>query len=208
MENRRNEIIDKAFVLFCRYGIKSVSMDDLAKELGMSKKTLYQFISDKNTVVQEVVEKMHADFKKLILVFFNSDFNAIEQHFEIGRNIKMLHGDFQPTFGYDLHKYYPKLLEDIVEEKNKLLEKAFLNNLNQGKEEGLYHADINEVIVSKILLCINSELLVPNSKFFSDEDFRLKEHHYEVYKYHFRAICTSKGVEEFDRQTETYNVSN
>jgi AcrR family transcriptional regulator len=199
MEEKRHNIISKAFDLFRQFGIKSVSMDDLARELGMSKKTLYQHISDKNELVESVIEYLKKFLVDSFSIFNDTDLSAIEQHFEFRKRVQPSSGRFQPTLLYDMKKYYPALLQEINEQKFELFYSANLANLKQGKEEGLYNEDINEHIIARILVSFHLYTFDPSNGLFTDAEIMDDKTFEEVYKYHFRGICTSKGMDELQR---------
>ncbi len=200
MEKRVDEIVKKALELFGQYGIKSVSMNDIANSLAMSKKTLYCLVEDKNTLVSEVMSYMKEGFKESLQVFYNVKYNAIEQFFVMGRDLDRVYGNIQPVFLYDLKKYNPIVNKNAIEERNQLLESAFYANIKQGKAEGLYYDDIDELLVSKMLLMYHLHFLGPTSDMFTYTEQIEREIHKKIFKYHFRAICTEKGVEELKKQ--------
>ncbi len=199
MEEKRQNIISKAFDLFRQYGIKSVSMDDLARELGMSKKTLYQHVSDKNELVESVIEFLMKFLEESFSIFNDRSLGAIEQYFEFRNRVQPSNGRFQPTLEYDMKKYYPALLQEINEQKFQLVYSANLSNLKQGKEEGVYNDDINEHVIARILVSFHLYTFDPNNGIFTDAEILDDKLFEEVYKYHFRGICTSKGMDELQR---------
>lgn len=206
MENRLDEVIKKALELFGQYGIKSVSMNDIADSLAMSKKTLYCLVKDKNNLITSVMDYMSIKYKESMQVFHDINYNAIEQFFVMGKNMNVVYGNIQPVFLYDLRKYNPIISKVAIEEKNSILESAFLSNIEQGKNEKLYHDDIDNIIVSKILLLYHIHFLSPTSDMFTDIEQFEKRVHREVFKYHFRAICTQKGTEELKRQISLMDI--
>ncbi|MFV0290505.1 MAG: TetR/AcrR family transcriptional regulator [Mangrovibacterium sp.] len=200
MENRLDELVKKALELFGQYGVKSVSMDDIARELAMSKKTLYNLVKDKNSLVLKVLDGMRSNFEESLKTLHNTDHNAIEQFFILGRNMNDVFGELKPAFIRDLHKYHPKISKAAIEEKNEILEAAFNANIKHGKKDGFYHEDMDDVVVAKILMILNQNMLAPTSDAFTESEIIEKEIHKEVFKYHFRAVCTSKGIDELKKQ--------
>lgn len=199
MEDKRQNIIEKAFELYRQFGIKSVSMDDIAREMGMSKKTLYQFISDKNELVESVIEYLKTFINELFSLFHNEKLNAIEQHFEFRNRMEPKKSRFQPTFLYDMKKYYPTLLQEIQDVKFKEVYNANLANLKKGKKEGFYIEDIDEHIIARMMVSYHLYTFDPSNGLFTDAevmDFKTFE---ELYKYHFRGVCTQKGLDELTR---------
>jgi AcrR family transcriptional regulator len=199
MESKRTEITESALKLFCQYGIKSVSMDDIARELGMSKKTLYQYINDKNKLVEEAMNIAREHDIKVLSVFKRQDLNAIEQFFEFKTIMEPHIGQYQPTIMFDLKKYYPALLNDFKEKQKEFILDAYVSNLKQGKKEGFYHEDINESIVARLLLAHHIFTFDDSNGLFSVNELRSIELFSEVFKYHFRGTCTTEGMEEVER---------
>ncbi|MCU4165448.1 TetR/AcrR family transcriptional regulator [Carboxylicivirga caseinilyticus] len=199
MEDKRQNIIEKAFELYHQYGIKSVSMDDIARNMGISKKTLYQYISDKNELVECVFQYSKAYIEDVFSAFKRDDLNAIEQNFELSDNIRKKNQRFKPTFLYDMKKYYPALLRELKDIKFKIIYESNLANLKKGKEEGFYMEDINEHIIARIMVSYHLFTFDPGNGLFTDTEVMDMGIFEEVYKYHFRGICTPKGIEELNR---------
>ncbi len=201
MENRKDEVIIKALELFGQYGIKSVSMDDIAKSLAISKKTLYNIVKDKDTLVLGVIEYLQENFKSLLSIFHDKTYGAIEQFFEFERNVIDIVGNLRPTFIYDLKKYHPSLNKNAIDDKNKMLKLAFHANIEQGKSEGVYHDDIDDMVVVNILLLFHIHLLdLIVEDELSGDGLSSEAIRREAFKYHFRAVCTEKGYEELKIQ--------
>ncbi|MFV0553070.1 MAG: hypothetical protein ACK5LR_00020, partial [Mangrovibacterium sp.] len=123
----------------------------------------------------------------------------IEQFFVMGRSMNDSYGDIQAAFVRDMQKYHPNVNRTAIVEKDEILEEAFLANIKHGKAEGFYYEDIDDEIVSKILLSFHKYLLGPSSDAFPELEAK-KTVHSEVFKYHFRGICTPKGIAELENQ--------
>ncbi|WP_439182849.1 TetR/AcrR family transcriptional regulator [Carboxylicivirga taeanensis] len=199
MEEKRLEITQGALKLFCQYGIKSVSMDDIARELGMSKKTLYQSINDKHQLVEDALQIAFNQDIELLSIFKQEGLNAIEQFLKF-RNMMEPHiGQYHPTIIYDLKKYYPALLNDFKEKQKEYILDAYTSNIRQGKKEGFYHEDINENVIARLLLAHHIYTFDDTNGLFTAIELRDMELFSEVFKYHFRGICTEKGLQEVER---------
>ena len=199
MESKSLEVTESALKLFCQYGIKSVSMDDIARELGMSKKTLYQYINDKNKLVEEALNLAGEKDIEVLSIFKRQDLNAIEQFFEFKKIMEPHIGQYQPTMMFDLKKYYPALLNSFKEKQKGFILDAYTCNLLHGKKDGLYHDDINENIVARLLLAHHIFTFDDTNGMFTASELRSIELFAEVFKYHFRGTCTEKGLQEVER---------
>lgn len=199
MEEKRQLIVERTFDLFYRYGIKSVSMDDIARELGMSKKTLYQHVKDKGELVDEVIDYMRSFMEEFISVFYDDSLNAIQQHKVYWQKLDSKFVNCKPNFLFDLRKYYPSVLQNINDWKRKAIYESNLANLEQGKREGVYRADLNSQIISKLLVGYQIFIFDPANELFSEVDIAEAQTFEQVYSYHFFGICTPKGMEEVKR---------
>ena len=116
-----NNLLEKVSSLYNRYGIRSITMDDVSRELGISKKTLYKFVSDKSDLVEKVMlfelsykRPNPGDLKKR---------NAIEDLFWVNKMINQTIKDTNPSKEFDLQKYYPAINKNIHEtKKQKIME--------------------------------------------------------------------------------------
>jgi AcrR family transcriptional regulator len=199
MNSKQLEITEGALKLFCLYGIKSVSMDDIAREMGMSKKTLYQFINDKNDLVESALNLACEKDCGVMAIFNRQDINAIEQFFEFKKLMEPHIGQYKPTILYDLKKYYPALLADFQSKQKDVVLNAYTSNMTKGKKEGLFHDDIDETVIARLLYAHHIFTFNDSNNLFSLNDLQSMKLFTEVFKYHFRGICTEKGLHEVER---------
>lgn len=174
-------------------------MDDIAREMGMSKKTLYQSVKDKNELVESVVNYNMKLYETFLSAFYSTDLNALEQFFTFSQNVQKHFPKYNPSMLYDLRKYYPTLLNKVNSHKHELVYKANIANLDKGIKEGYYYADIDSTIVAKMQVGFQSFFFDPSYGLFSDAELTNTKTIEQLYKYHFRGICTPKGIEELKR---------
>ena len=186
------DILSRTFDLYKKYAIKSVTMDDVAGELGISKKTLYQFVSNKNELVEKVIQsemehanKCHESIKLMNL-------NAIEALFEVSKLMNDLLKNHNPALYFDLKKYYPTLFKEVIAIKREKAYESVLNNLKNGIKEGFYRKEINPDIIAKIYVS-RIEHNYDNS-IFSIAEVTSIEVFNEVLIYHLHGICNEKGL--------------
>lgn len=208
MEEKRQLIIERTFGLFHRYGIKSVSMDDIARELGISKKTLYQHVKDKSELVDEVVEYIRGFMEEFISVFYDDTLNAIEQHKVYWQKIDTKFVNCKPNFLYDLRKYYPAILQNINDWKRKAVYKANYNNFEKGKKEGLYRPDLDSHIIAKVLVGYHIFIFDPAHELFTEVEASEQKTFDQVNTYHFHGVCTPEGMQEVKRLFNDFNRNN
>ncbi|MCW3116432.1 MAG: hypothetical protein JWM28_514 [Chitinophagaceae bacterium] len=161
---QQERIVQKAHEMFMRFGVRSISMDEIASQLGVSKKTIYHFFTDKDALVDAVIDiELKSNTEECRLHKEKSEnpvhefFIAMEMVLEI---LKMMN----PTLLFDLQKYHPSAFSKISDHKNKFLYKLIRENLDKGVEEGLYRPEINKDILTRfriaaIFLTFNPELL-------------------------------------------------
>ncbi|MBU0489180.1 MAG: TetR/AcrR family transcriptional regulator [Bacteroidetes bacterium] len=200
MENEFDGVISKVYALYCKYGIKSVTMDDVASELGSSKKTLYQYVNDKEHLVRLTIEYEAKLRAKHFRDLFAAKRNAILLMFDVHRYVNNMLRNFNPSMSYDLRKYYPAIFKDFSEKKRDGMMAAVKANLMKGKEEGLYRAelDVDSVAflhVSRIMSMFESELFAI-SEYTSPVVFR------EVFIYHIRGIASPKGLKVLEENLD------
>ena len=167
MNKELENILEKVGELYNKYGIKSVTMDDVARELGMSKKTLYQYIENKNDLVSKVLDyhlfEKDCSFKKIS----KKNLNAIEELLEVGVQIIKSIKDYNPSTEYDLKKYYPELFKKLHTVRKERMFESIIKNIQKGKKEGLFRDDLDEEIITKMQ---TSRFLNMSSDEFFDQD--------------------------------------
>ena len=114
MNEELKNILLKSRDLYMKYGIKSITMDDVARELGISKKTLYQYVTDKDDLVGKFIDNEIAIRQEEICKCFRIGLNAVEELFEISLFMNKMMRDQNPATEYDLKKYYPQHFQKTV----------------------------------------------------------------------------------------------
>ncbi len=192
MDDKHKFFFTKIFELYNKYGIKSVTMDDVSRELGISKKTLYECVSDKSELVKHVMKMMFDLHAEKLAEISKSGLNALEELLEVNRLMITMVKDLNQTLLYDLKKYYPELYQDIMSEQFGKMRDAIRLNLDKGQKEGLYRKDMNVDIISKLHMIrmdyhLSHDALLPGS-LDSDEMMR------EIFIYHVHGIASEKGL--------------
>ncbi len=190
-------ILIKTSELYKRYGIRSITMDDIAKELGISKRTLYEHVDNKDELVKKVYELEDEQRKKEIKDLLSKDKNAIEELFLINSYVNQLLKEYNQSTDYDLKKYYPELYEKIKETKKNNMYHSFLENIKKGKKEGLFREDVNEKIIAK--LWVSRFASITDNEVFSIPEFTSHEIFMELFIYHIRGISNQKGMELLEK---------
>jgi len=200
MDETRKEYIVRVNTLFKKYGIKSVTMDDVSRELGISKKTLYTFFRDKSDLVEQVLKLEFEEKSCSLKESMANKTNALEELFEYYKvQIKMLSSQ-KLNFLYDLKKYYPSLFEKFNFHKKELMFNRVKDNLKRGKDEGYYRKDLNEDIITRLHIARIESLRT--SDLFSMEEITSPTFFAEAFKYHVYAIASNKGRKIIDENID------
>lgn len=195
----RNTIIAKCSELFLRYGVKNLTMDDIARELGMSKKTIYQYVQNKSDLIKKVMQAhLDKEIATLDEVGKNAQ-NALEEHVRMLTYMSRELQTFNASVFAELQKYYPDSYALFNEYREKVSLPHILRNLERGIREGLYRDDMNPEIVARIYVYA-LDILIDQQRFPSR-----RYHFYTLYmefvNYHLSGILTDKG-QKFLRQSK------
>lgn len=192
MDEAQNVLIKKVGALYQKYGIRSVTMDDVAKNLGISKKTLYSMVKDKNELVEKVVDGQLEFQKQEDDNFKELNQNAFEEMLFVFKAVSTLLRKMNPSYHYDLNKYYPHLCDKFMTSKRNHLYNNIKQNLIKGKKEGIYREEINVDIIAKMNTDLNISMMNKGDDsipWFTTETFQ------EIFLYHIHAILNDKGRE-------------
>jgi len=187
----KERIKQKADELFRRYGIKSVTMDEIASQLGVSKKTIYQFFEDKNQLVDAVIAEL-IEYNKTDCNHSRSRAeNAVEEVFLGMESLKDMLANLNPSILYDMERAHTSTFKRFLDYKYNFLFNLLKNNIERGKEEGLYRAEVNAELLAKVR--IETIMLPFNQELFPKEKYSLVYFQQELLEYFLFAMATPKG---------------
>ena len=189
----KEKILAKSEALFLRYGIRSITMDDIARELGISKKTLYQFVDNKADLIQKVLLEFIEEERRVILEITQSSGNAIEEMLRIGRYITQVLRKLKPTTLFDLQKYYPESWQMIRALNQEHIYGVIKNNLEKGIEQELYRNNLSTDIIAR--LYVGKSHYLVDEEFFPLRNYERGELYREFILYHMHGILSEKGRE-------------
>ena len=180
--------------MFFRYGIKSVTMDDVSRELGISKKTLYQFVENKNDLVLKVIER-HIEEEKTNSACMSDDAaDALEEMFNVIKHVNEEMGQMKSNIVYDMQKYHREAWEKVQEYQHGFLYSIVRQNLERGIREGLYRDNFDIDVVAKIhvaeSIMLFDETLFPRANYPPGALFR------EFLLYYLHGIVSEKGLQK------------
>ncbi len=196
----KDKIIKKATEMFLKLGFKSVTMDDIACEMCISKKTIYKYFHNKEMLIEEGTEVVHQKIHSLIDDVVAKDFNAIEENFEMRKMFKEMFQSFDHSPAYQLKKHYPEIYSKMMANEIEDCNAVFSQNVLKGINQGLYRKDVDIETAVKfyytLIFSINE-----NTQFEKDAaELELK-----ALEYHTRAIATEKGITELEIQLSKLN---
>ena len=191
--NEKDVLLSEIEELFFRYGIKGITMDDIAKKLGKSKKTLYKYFDSKEELIREMlILRLGSDAQKIQAVI-DGPLNAIDKMFSISKEVTSRMKHMNPSLMSDLKKYYRETWELIEKYKNEFIFKMVFDNISQGISEGVYRKDIDQNLIAKFYIGHIEALLFEDSTNRDMIDF--VHFHTEMLLYHLRGVCNEKGLE-------------
>lgn len=187
----KEKIINKATELFLKLGFKSVTMDDIATEMAISKKTIYTHFKNKTALVKECTYCVLNSINRGIDSICALDQNPIEELYEIKKFIMGKIEDDQSSPQYQLQKYYPEINEDLKENHFEKMMECTRKNLRRGIELKLYRSNLNVEFIARLyFLGIHG---TKDQHLFPIETFPTKLVTDEYLEYHLRGIVTTEG---------------
>jgi AcrR family transcriptional regulator len=206
MDDELKNILFKVRELYMKYGIKSITMDDVARELGISKKTLYLYVTDKDELVGKFIENEISMRQEEICKCFRIGYNAIEELFEISLFMNKLMRNQNATTEHDLKKYYPNHFQKALKARHEGIYNYIMLNLRKGISEGLYREEMNKEVIAKLYLWRTENIQFDD--LFTREEFTSVKLFMELINYHVRGIATEKGISVLDKKIKELEISN
>lgn len=190
----QERILHKGDELFRRYGIRSITMDDIAKHLGVSKKTLYQHYPDKDELVVEVTKlNISRHIQEMDNCCGPARVDAIAELLAVNISVGDMIRSFNPIMFYDLQKYHPKGWVIFREFRNKYVLNKIIDNMNRGIAEGLYRTDFDINIISKMRL--EQVDMTFNYEIYPPTDFQFHLVMQELTLHFLHGLVNEKGLE-------------
>lgn len=189
----QEQLLSKADQLFRRYGIRSVSMDDIARELGVSKKTLYQLVENKEDLLARILENQQCEEREEMERLQSEAENALDALVKMGRYGARMFSELSPTFLYDMQKYYPALWEQSDRESSRFFVGRMEQNLKRGMAEGFYRSDLQPRVIARLFMHMMMGIFLVEDRFLTDPDQSLVQVFNQTLLYHIYGIATDEG---------------
>ncbi len=200
MDEKLLQILKKTYKLFHKYGIRSLTMADIARENMISKKTLYNHVNDKADLIEKVLEQNIDQYQEHIRKHIGKANNAIEEIFLVQEKLISSIKEHNPSLEFDLRKYYPAVYNKIMLKNSKNIYENIKRNIKRGQQEGLYREDLDADLIAKSRLLLHLQRV--DNEIVSYKEFTNINALKKMMLYHMRAVCTIEGLKKVDRMID------
>lgn len=199
----KDRILQQAHTMVMQYGIRSVSMDDIANSLGISKKTIYQYYADKDELVETVVGAVLKNNQQCCDLDRSRAENAIHEIFLAMDMVAEMFRTMNPSLMYDMQKYHPTAYSRFQKHKNEYLYNSIRKNIARGIEEGLYREEMKADVIARFR--VESMLIPFNPEFQQTTKHHIAELQQELMELFLYGLVNIKGhkmVTKYKQQRE------
>lgn len=196
------QILEKATEMFLTQGFKSVTMDDIAAELGISKKTIYQHFASKPELIEKALVTINNKFSQQLVATLNRGEEAIPELLAAYNDINDIFLIDSSGCFYQLTKYYPKIAQKQKKFHEKNYVKHIERNLEKGIREGVYRPDVDVDYIARFYIA--SLVAIEDLDYFPESEYSHSEVHCLHLEYHIRSIVTEKGMKIYKDLTQKY----
>lgn len=202
----KENILEASYVLFHRYGIRSVSMDDIARELTISKKTIYQYFKDKDDLVSTVTTK-HMDMERQEMEEIEkSSVDAIDELAKISLCFRKNLKDINPSLLFDLKKYHKKAWDIWMGFKNEFIKNNIVGNLNKGIRDGFFRKGID--VEALAIFRVEQIQMTFDDNIYPKDKFELTGLQMQLFEHFVYGILTDKGRNLYKEYQEKLHKTN
>lgn len=197
----KEKILTKTEELFMRYGIKSITMDEVARHCNISKKTIYQYFPDKDSLVKEIMELHMREDVCMIAALTQQNCSALEEVLKISEFMKKDIAEIHPSVLFDLKKYHSSAYEVFEKHRDSHFMETVVKNLERGLEEGVYRKDIDVRVFARLRV-IEIEAMF-NHDIFKEVNIDLALVQLHFIDHFVRGLVTPKGLEQWESISES-----
>lgn len=188
--------------MFLKLGFKSITMDDIAGEMCISKKTIYKYFCNKEILIEESTEAIHKEIHQIIDNIIVKNYNAIEENFEIRKMFKEMFQSSDNSPIYQLRKHYPEIYDKVMAREISECNSVFRINIEKGIEQGLYRESIHIDRYTNFYYHLIFSIKESTSSEKESQKIEL-----EALEYHTRAMATPNGIIELEKNLLNLNIS-
>ena len=189
-------LLMKSRELFMKHGVKSLTMDEIAKQMGMSKKTIYQFVDNKSELIRLTMQDFLEEERKLMDGILKNSTNSIDEMIRMIEYWLQVVREFDAKTLNEVQKYYPETWTMYNDYRFNFMLGMIKNNLEQGVKEEYYRNDLDTDVISKIYILAVEILL--NQDLFPTKQYTYVNIYREFLSYHLRGIVSIKGLKYLD----------
>lgn len=205
MDKKKLDIIERSSLIYLKFGIKSVTMDDLASQLGISKKTLYKYFEDKNDLINTIILRTLNFEEKMCYKIQSNSENALEALIKISKMVTQRLNNVNPAIFYDLQKHHNEAWQILEKHKWDFVLNAISQNIKRGIQEGIYRNDLNIEVISRLYIATMDVIM--NSEIYRWPEFQFHELFKEIMRFQFHGIINENGKNYLKNNfKDEYNV--
>ena len=194
----RQRILEVATEQFFRFGVRTVTMEDIARLTGVSKKTIYQEFSDKKDLVKEAFERiLEADRVKLAFILENED-GVIEHLVKTSKMMRERLQDMNPMVIMEIQKYFPESWKMFEDFKSRVIMSDLISVIEKGKKLGYFREEIDSEILAKVRVNQITSAFDPSN--LNNRDYNLAEEQMVLMDHFLHGIFTEKGRKAYSSQ--------
>lgn len=202
MDQKKLELLERSSTVFMKYGLKSVTMDDLCREIGVSKKTIYKYFDDKNDLVLNIMQTKLAMDKLGCDVCEKQSENAIDALIKLSKLVIEQLANINPSVFFDLRKHYPEAWKIMHDHKWEFVLNNIRENIIRGKKENIYRENIDPEIIARYY--VSNMDSVMDGEVYPYPEFKTDDVLTEVLRFHIRGLANDNGItylkEHFNRE--------
>ena len=203
MIDTKENVLSAVADLFLKYGVRSVSMDDIAHNQGISKKTIYQYFDDKNDLVNQVskmvLEARMAEYREISVKASNS----IEELYTMSILLRKHFSEINPALMYDIQKYHPQAWSLFLKHENDVVYHSVIDNLERGIEEGYFRSEINAKVLARFRV---EQIQVSfDERLFPKDQFDFTDVQVQLFDHYVHGLLTESGLELYKNYQKQSN---
>jgi TetR/AcrR family transcriptional regulator, cholesterol catabolism regulator len=197
----KEKILTEAAKLFWKYGVRTITLDDIAKRLGISKKTIYQHFPDKEDIVYQVVVAQMAQDEAEFSCINDRSTNPVEQMLILADTFKQEAADMNPSVIMDVQRYYPKAWAVFMTHKENHILAMLKDNLQRGVAEGFYRPEIDIDVMARL----RAELVQIgfDDRIFPTDRLPIYSIQDQLQHHFVRGLLTDKGFTIYQQHNQT-----
>ena len=199
----KERILAEAERLFWKYGVRSVTMEDISKQLGISKKTIYRHFSDKEQILYEVIQDKTGRNQLEMECMVEETANPVEEILSVLNMMQQKADHISPNLLMDIKRFYPHAFALFRQYKEGQIMRSILENIQKGISQGLYRSDINPAILAR--LRVEQIEMAFNNDLFPMEQYSMHDIQAELIHHFVRGMLTNEGFTIYNQYVNQYN---